>query len=162
MINKAILLSLTIAAGAIRSVGQPAPKETKLNPIANVRKQIEDANRKLSQNLAEGNIDGVAAWYTADAQFMVPNMPSAIGRPSIKAVYTGMYQSGATDLKLSTKELSGNGDLLEEVGTYTLSTSSGKQLDQGKYLVVWRKEATKWKLYRDCFNSDLPATKPQD
>jgi ketosteroid isomerase-like protein len=149
-------------AGAIRTVGLPAQQKPKQFYVANIQKQIEDVNRKLSQSLAGGNIDAVAACYTVDAQLMVPNMPSAIGRSSIKAVYAGMFQSGATGLKLSTKELNGSGNLVEEVGTYTLSTSNGKQLDKGKYLVVWRKEATKWKLYRDCFNTDLPAVKPQD
>jgi ketosteroid isomerase-like protein len=162
MINKAILFSLTLAAGAIRSAGLPAQQEPKISHVASVQKQIGDINRILSKSLADGNIDAVAACYTADAQFMVPNMPAAIGRANIKAVYAGMFQSGATDLKLSTKELNGNGTLVEEVGTYILSTSTGKQLDKGKYLVVWRKEATKWKLYRDCFNSDLPVAKSED
>lgn len=32
----------------------------------------------------------------------------------------------------------------------------GKQLDKGKYIVLWKKEEGKWKLFRDCYNSDLP------
>jgi ketosteroid isomerase-like protein len=35
----------------------------------------------------------------------------------------------------------------------------GKQIDKGKYIVLWKKEDGKWKLFRDCYNSDLPAVK---
>lgn len=162
MINKAILLSLTIVAGAICSGGLPARQDNKDFRLADAQKQIREVNRKLSRDLAAGNIDGVAACYSPDAQFLVPNMPSVVGRVGIKGVYLGMFRSGATNLVLSTKKVNGYGNFLEEVGTYTLSTSTGKQLDQGKYLVVWRKEASQWKLHSDCFNTDLPATKPQD
>jgi ketosteroid isomerase-like protein len=162
MIKKAILLSLTIAAGAICSGPLLAQQESKDLPLENAKKQISSVNRRLSQNLAAGDINAVAACYTTDAQFMVPNMPSVNGRTGIKAVYLGMFKSGATNLELSTKELSGNENLLEEVGTYTLSTATGQELDRGKYLVVWRKEAKQWKLYRDCFNTDLPAKKVQN
>jgi ketosteroid isomerase-like protein len=160
MIKKAFLLSLSIVAGAICSGPLLAQQESKDFPLTNAKKQTRAVNHRLSQNLASGNIDAVAACYTTDAQFMVPNMPSVIGKTGIKAVYLGMFQSGATNLDLSTQEISGNGNFLEEVGTYTLSTPAGKQLDQGKYLVVWKKEANDWKLFRDCFNTNLPAKKP--
>jgi len=159
MIKKSILLSLSIVAGAICSGPLFAQQESKNLPLANAEKQIRAVNRRLSKNLASGKIDEVAACYTTDAQFMVPNMPSVTGKTGIKAVYLGMFQSGATNLDLSTQEVSGNGNFLEEVGTYTLSTPTGKQLDQGKYLVVWKKEANDWKLFRDCFNTNVPAKK---
>jgi ketosteroid isomerase-like protein len=160
MIKKAILLSLSIVAGAISSGPLLAQQESINLNLGNAKKQIKAVNHRLSQNLVTGNIDAVAACYTTDAQFMVPNMPSVTGKPGIKAVYLGMFQSGATHLDLSTQEISGNGNFMEEVGTYTLSTSTGKQLDQGKYLVVWKKEANDWKLFRDCFNTSLPAKQP--
>jgi uncharacterized protein (TIGR02246 family) len=162
MINKAILFSFIIATGAMQSSGLPAQQKSWRFNLPLAQKEIRAVNRKLSQDLAAGNVEEVAASYTLDAQFMVPNMPSVTGRNGIKAVYSGMFQSGASNLNLTTKEVNGDGNLLEEVGTYTLSTSTGKQLDRGKYLVVWKKEASKWKLYRDCFNTDLPVTKSPD
>jgi ketosteroid isomerase-like protein len=43
-----------------------------------------------------------------------------------------------------------------EEGVYEIKTKDGKQLDKGKYIVLWKKEDGKWKLHRDISNSDLP------
>ena len=50
----------------------------------------------------------------------------------------------------------GTADLLTEEGEVTMFTKDGQQIDKGKYLVVWKKEDGKWKLFRDMFNSNLP------
>jgi ketosteroid isomerase-like protein len=45
-----------------------------------------------------------------------------------------------------------------EVGQYELHHKAGKELDHGKYIVVWRKEGGKWRLPRDMFSTIvLPA-----
>jgi hypothetical protein len=31
-------------------------------------------------------------------------------------------------------------------------------LDQGKYIVIWKREKGQWKLHRDIFNSSVPAS----
>jgi len=43
-----------------------------------------------------------------------------------------------------------------EEGEYTFMGEDGEQLDKGKYIVLWKMEDGKWKLFRDCYNSDLP------
>jgi hypothetical protein len=45
------------------------------------------------------------------------------------------------------------------VGKYTLTGDAGKVLDQGKYVVVWKRELGQWKLYRDIWNTSVPAAK---
>ena len=44
-----------------------------------------------------------------------------------------------------------------ETGRYELYDAQNKILDKGKYVVVWKQENGEWKLFRDIFNSDLPA-----
>jgi hypothetical protein len=46
-----------------------------------------------------------------------------------------------------------------EEGQYELKDKAGKTLDQGKYIVVWQKDGSDWKLLRDMFSSKLAATK---
>jgi ketosteroid isomerase-like protein len=46
--------------------------------------------------------------------------------------------------------------MLTEEGEVTLETKEGKQIDKGKYIALWKKEDDKWKLFRDCYSSDLP------
>ena len=57
---------------------------------------------------------------------------------------------------LSTTEVWGMNDLAVEEGTYSLNSKDGAEIDKGKYLVLWKMEGGKWKLFRDCFNSDMP------
>ncbi len=39
---------------------------------------------------------------------------------------------------------------------FTFSDKDEKELEKGKYIVLWKKEEGKWKLFRDCYNSDMP------
>jgi ketosteroid isomerase-like protein len=49
-----------------------------------------------------------------------------------------------------------------EIGRYELfaAHSNGDRIrvDDGRYLVVWRKEGDSWRIYRDMFNRHQPAT----
>ncbi len=35
--------------------------------------------------------------------------------------------------------------------------ADNKSLDKGKYVVVWKKQNGNWKMYRDIWNSNMPA-----
>jgi ketosteroid isomerase-like protein len=63
-------------------------------------------------------------------------------------------------LELETLEVFGNGDVVSEVGRYVLGGADGQELDEGKYVVVWRKEGDAWKLHRDIFNTSMPPPAP--
>ena len=38
-----------------------------------------------------------------------------------------------------------------------MTSQDGKHLDHGKYLVFYKKEGGRWKIYRDIWNSSMPA-----
>ena len=46
--------------------------------------------------------------------------------------------------------------MLAEEGIFTFADKGGTALDKGKYIVLWKKEDGKWKLFGDCYNFDLP------
>lgn len=46
--------------------------------------------------------------------------------------------------------------MLAEEGEFTFMDKNDKFLDKGKYIVLWKKEDGEWKLFRDCYNSDMP------
>jgi ketosteroid isomerase-like protein len=41
-----------------------------------------------------------------------------------------------------------------------MKDASGKQIDRGKYITVWKKQQGQWKLHRDIWNTSMPAAKP--
>jgi ketosteroid isomerase-like protein len=62
--------------------------------------------------------------------------------------------------KFTTTEVFGNGEFITEHGLFELRDSTNSLIDNGKYLVLWKKTEKGWKMFRDCFSSNNP-TKPQ-
>ena len=104
-----------------------------------------------------GDAKTLVALYTKDAQIMPPNTKTVSGAKNIAAMFKSFWDAGDTVIKLTTVEADGSGDYGYEVGKYALSGKTGKVNDRGKYIVVWKKVGGRWMLYRDIFNSDLPA-----
>jgi len=127
--------------------------------LAAAKKSIEEANVVFSDFVKKGDTVGVASLYTSDGKVMGSNMPAVSGRAAIQSAFSGMLSMGIAGIILTTTEVWGTEALVSEEGTYSLSDKSGKEIDKGKYIVLWKMEDGKWKLFRDCFNSDLPCPK---
>ncbi len=67
---------------------------------------------------------------------------------------------GISNLNLNTEEVLGGPTVVSEVGNYELKIANGTVVDKGKFVVVWKMENGKWKMYRDIFNSDNPPPPP--
>lgn len=99
----------------------------------------------------------LANCYTSDAKFMNPNGKAVEGRPAIQNTF-GMWFNGDTStIKLNLVDLWGNETNLTAENAWTMYDKDGKVLDDGKSLEVYKMEDGKWKLYRDCYNSNMPA-----
>lgn len=125
---------------------------------ADVAKIIKANNKALAAEVAAGNAAGVAKMYAKGAKLMPPNMGILKGK-DILAFWKGAVESmGVRGAKLKSQEveLGGAGTAIE-VGTYVLTGAGGAALDEGKYVVVWKKDGRDWKLYRDIFNTSKPA-----
>ena len=125
------------------------------------RTAITEANARFEQALSRGDTAALAAMYTADAQVLPPNGAPVRGPADIGAFWAGAIQSGLRSGKLQTLDTETGGDLTIETGHYqlVLRPEGGAELtDEGKYLVVWRRQADgAWKIHRDMFSSNLPA-----
>ena len=103
-----------------------------------------------------GDAPALVALYTKDAEIMPPNTKAVSGAKGLAKLFKSFWDAGDTVIKLTTVEADGSGDYGYEIGKYALSGKTGKVSDKGKYIVVWKKVAGRWMLYRDIFNSDLP------
>jgi uncharacterized protein (TIGR02246 family) len=124
---------------------------------------IEAANVRGAEALNKGDVDSWMSLFASDAVVLPANSPAWRGTDGIRAGAQGMLSaitiSGAVfrieDVKVS-------GDIAVETGAYEMTSTpkKGKAMnDKGKYITVWQRQADgSWKVIRDIFNSDLPAT----
>ena len=91
---------------------------------------------------------------------MPPNHDFVKGRSNIDGFWREMFTAGATRLQLDTEQIEEHGDIVSEIGRYTVYAEKNQAVDDGKYLVLWRQENGEWKVFRDIWNSSRPAATP--
>ena len=125
-----------------------------------IRKAIEQANKKFGEAVRKGDATALADLYTEDACLLPPNSEMIRGKQATQDFWgTVMKQMGLKDVILTTVELSGSEDMANEIGNYTLKIQPEGQEpveDKGKYVVVWKRTPEGWKLQWDIWNSSLP------
>ena len=131
--------------------------DTKVNfDLASAKTAIEAMNVKFSESFKKGDSAAIASYYADDAWMLPPNSEPVKGA-GIVSLWGSFIGMGFKDLKLMTDEVSGNQDQLAETGHYELYGADNKMMDKGKYVVVWKPVNGGWKLYRDIWNSSMPA-----
>lgn len=129
--------------------------------LAEAKKSIEAANIAFMDALKKNDSVAFANLYTRDAKIMAPNMPPAMGTDKIRGFAHQMGKMGIVDIRLKTVDVWGCSDALTEEGSWTLHDDKGVETDHGKYIVLWKQEEGKWKLFRDCWNSDTSPNIPK-
>jgi ketosteroid isomerase-like protein len=115
------------------------------------RSEIIAANQQFEQSFVKGDSAGMAALYHADAKAFPPNMEPC-DRKGVGSMITGIPKMGIKTMKLNTEEVSGGPDEVVEKGNFEMGDGT-KTIDKGNYIVVWKKEGDKWKIFRDIWNS---------
>jgi ketosteroid isomerase-like protein len=123
--------------------------------LETAKAEIEEANKNFMALVAAGDSVGLANAYTTDAKFMSAGAPSVVGRVNIQSAIAGMVNSGITKVDLRLENVYGTEDLIAEEGELSLFVGD-EEVAIEKYIVLWKKEDGKWKLFRDIFNSNLP------
>jgi uncharacterized protein (TIGR02246 family) len=118
---------------------------------------ISAANEVFMDAFKRGDAAGLAALYTEDGQVMPPNADFVTGQPAIQGFWQALFDMGIKEARMEIVEVEKHGDSIMEVSKFKLLAEGGQVLDQGKYIVIWKKEGGQWKLYRDIFNSSMPA-----
>jgi ketosteroid isomerase-like protein len=72
-------------------------------------------------------------------------------------VWQGAFDAGLTDFRVETLEVESAGDTAYEMGRYTLYAGDQQVADEGKYILIWKREAGQWKIHRDITNSSQHA-----
>ena len=120
-----------------------------------VRSEIEAANKTLEAAVSRSDGPGVAALYTDNAQVLPAESDFVTGTEAIGQFWQAAFDSGIKGVSLVTLEVENHGDTAYEVGKLELRGADGKVLDRAKYVVIWKKKATSWKLHRDIWTTSV-------
>lgn len=130
-------------------------KDNHTDSLGAVREAIFEKNQLFAAAMAIGDAAGVAACYTIDAEFMAGGAPSVQGRANIQAAIAGYISQGFTEYAVTATIVYADSGIVGVQEAYTLSQKGGTNKDIGKSIQLWKKEEGSWKIFRDCFNSDL-------
>jgi ketosteroid isomerase-like protein len=134
-------------------------KETVVEPTFNLttaKAEIVKANKEFMELFTAIDSVGLSNLYTEDAKFMMNGAPAISGRENIQSTISAIMNSGVSSVNLTTVDVWGTENFITEEGGLSLFVGDD-EVDKGKYIVLWKKENGKWKLFRDIFNSNLPA-----
>ncbi len=120
------------------------------------RSAIAAVNQAFMASFAKGDAAGIAALYTDDGRVLPPNSDVLTGRDAVQAFWQMIIGMGLKSAKLETADLDVLGDTAIEQGRYELGDGAGNIADQGKFIVVWKREGEEWRLRWDIWNSSVP------
>jgi ketosteroid isomerase-like protein len=145
---------LSIIGISIEASAQAATGTASFDSVKAV-KEIAHENKTYTDALSRSDSVAISNLYTADARILNDGSPSTIGRVAIMHFYGGMISNGVTGFSYATTGVWGSdNNLIVEDGILTFALSSGKVVAKGRYLLVWKREGGKLKIFRDTFFSD--------
>lgn len=144
----AIILSILIGVACNNA---PENKTAVIFDPSTVKSEITAANQQFEQAFVKGDSSAMVTLYHVDAKAFPPNMEPC-NRNEVGGMVTGIPKMGIKTMKLNTDEVSGGPDEIVEKGNYEMGDGA-KTIDKGNYIVVWKKEGDKWKMFRDIWNS---------
>ncbi len=122
--------------------------------------EIGKVNRAFEDAVRAQDPDRLASLYTGNAMVFPPDGPLVRGQDGVRQLWTTIIKDmGLRDVALKTIDLEVDADSACEVGqaTLTLDPPGGQRATVNvKYVVVWQRSGTQWRLHRDIWNA-LPA-----
>jgi ketosteroid isomerase-like protein len=123
------------------------------------RSGLAATDKQFTDAVAKGDAATMADAYVSDGALLPPNHEMVKGKEAIEKFWASALQSGVKSATLESVESGNAGDVGYVVGNYSLQGEDGKVLDQGKYIVLLKRDGNRWKYFRDCWNSNLPPAK---
>jgi len=115
--------------------------------------EIEAVNAKWIEFFNKGDFAGIASLYADDATAFPPGSGMMKGRAAIAVMWKRMAEQ-VGDPKLTTLDVKPLGpSAAREIGTFTFMTKGANPKEvTGKFVVVWEKSGSDWKLAADIWN----------
>ena len=124
--------------------------------LEEAKKAIAASNEIFFQAFVKGDSSLFIERYSKDCWIMQPNAQTLCGVDAPLEFFKTAYNKfGVRNGKLISIDVFGDGvEFVTEVGFWQLFGANNKPLDDGKFLVLWKKTTDGWKMFRDSFSSD--------
>ena len=124
-----------------------------IGPAFAQKAEIEAANAKWIGFFIKGDFAGIASLYTDDAAAFPPGASIVKGKDAIGAMWKDLAEK-VSDPKLTILDVKSLGpSTAREIGTFSLTTKAPTPEEiTGKYVVIWEKVGSDWKLAVDIWN----------
>jgi ketosteroid isomerase-like protein len=123
--------------------------------MTDAKEEIRRTNREFGDMVRDRQYDGIAEFYTRDAVLLPQGFEMLKGSNAIRDFWKKVpAELGVRDVTLETQSVEQREDLAIEMGRYHMETNDGP--DDGKYIVVWKRENDRLKIHMDIWNSDRP------
>jgi ketosteroid isomerase-like protein len=127
------------------------------NGPSDISDQIRESNKVFSDAVLKNDTITLINLYTSDAKIFPSNSNVIDGQASIGKFWSATLKMGIKKVSFETELAQKFGNIAIEEGKYALYVEGDKIVDQGKYIVTWKNEDGKWKVFRDIWNVSTPA-----
>jgi len=127
--------------------------------LAAAKTSIEAGYKEFETAFNTKDSVGLANCYTADAKLMGPNNKAVEGKDNIQKLFGEWFKGETPTIKLTLVEVWGNETNMIAENKWEMAGKDGKVIDTGKSIEVYKMEEGKWRMVRDCYNSDMPPAK---
>lgn len=131
-------------------------QETNNANLETAKKEIAASNALYFQAFVKGDSSILIDRYTKDCWIMPANAPALCGVDASLELYKmAYYKAGLRNGKFITIDVFGDAvEYVTEVGFWRTFDVNNKVINDGKFLVLWKKTPNGWKMFRDSFSSD--------
>ena len=150
-----VLVAISALFFAACSTPAEAPKPVDMEKLKVEIQAMEDA---FSKGEKEKNADAVVAYYSDDAISYNRNEPPSVGKAAIKEKIVKQLAGDTIGITHVYKVVSlyADGNLANEVGSYTNTNPGGIVVDQGFYMSCFEKRNGKYVCVRDMSVTTTP------
>ena len=151
------------AAAALASCAPPPPPPPDL---AAAEAEVRAASQGHVAAEAAKDTEAALAFWASDAIYQSPNEPTAQGTDALRAGYTRMFseETGVAEIEgtITAVHVAASGDVAWEHGGFrwVVNMPGGPVTYTGKYLAVWEKRESAWKIAAMASSSDAPPPAP--
>ena len=157
--RRALYLAAAIAVSAAAPIVSLTSTPVAAQTATNAEEQsIRAIHERWAGLIVNKDAPSIEQLYADDAVLMAPGEAAVVGAKAIGSRWSRQLQLDGFAFSLKPEQLvvSASGDLAYDRGTYDFAAkfAQGPITDTGKYVLVWQKTGSDWKVISDIFNSN--------